>query len=154
MATPALDVSPLLDLSTLEPLVFPQESHTVRIYIASIQSTTRLPLFHYWTRHGMDTMETAFARVYKSWLKARGFSPTEGAPYLGVSRSVSFAYAASTALPCDTKVPALARVLNVPELRLKRTLEQDRRQRERALTATIVREPAPAEAPATPAEGV
>lgn len=69
---------------------------------------------------------TTFSRVFNAWLRAQDLTPTQAAPILGVSRSVSYAYAAGKSLPCGTKISHVAKILGVGERKLANTLKRDR----------------------------
>ena len=79
------------------------------------------------------------ARVLARWLKARGLSPAEGAPLLGVSHQTVYTWLEG-GLPPKSRIPGLAVALGVPEDRLRRVIRRDRAARKRAAAEQTVPE--------------
>lgn len=69
-----------------------------------------------------------YAGVIGAWLKARGLSPVEAAPLLGVSHQTVYNWLDGQ-LPPLTRIKAIAKALAVSESKLRQLIERDQSKR-------------------------
>jgi hypothetical protein len=82
-------------------------------------------------------LEMSFAKVLAQWMEKEGHKHAfEIAGVLGCAVSTAYEYVNGDRLPPNTRIPALARVLGIPERRLKQVITADRAHR----TAETVRQ--------------
>lgn len=80
----------------------------------------------------MTTTQT-FSDLFAAWMRRQGFKTAkEAAPAFGCAVSSAYSYATGQSLPPSTRIPAIARTLGIPERRLRKVIEHDRKAKESA----------------------
>lgn len=70
-------------------------------------------------------MKKRFKDVYRDWMAAKHLNHIDAARHLGISRAVSFQYAAGTTPP-KSKIPLLAERMAIQEWRLTKLITSEK----------------------------
>lgn len=73
-----------------------------------------------------------FATLLSRWLESRDLSPERAAPLLGVGHVAIYAWLNNQYQPSNTRVPLLARAMNVSEESLRTAIAASKRAKQKA----------------------